>query len=331
MKRKAWAGFFFMVVIPGIVCVLTHGSKLLAQAGVTWITVRDTREQAFSIDVPKGWKISGGMFRFGFVDARPYVDMTSPDGKTNIRLGDATIPGYACPNPWVPAESHGPRVASYAAGDAFSKKYGEARFSTMCQNLQVYQNHPMTPKYHPAGQGLIRITGGETIFTCSENGQPMAGYVYAETMLIGSGGPNSQWYVVALGSFLSPAAQGQNVGAMLKHTGESLHLNPDWAKMEQQRINQATQYLQGVARANTVYGDAQRAHQAKLMGMQEQQNENFNDVINGVTFTRDPWTGQTGYVQTLESGQKWVNGNHVVVTSAMSPGPAFHQLETISH
>jgi hypothetical protein len=135
---------------------------------------------------------------------------------------------------------------------------------------------------------------------------------------------------VALGSFLAPAAQGQNVGAMLKHAAESLTLNPEWAKMEQQRVNQATQYLNGVARANIAYGEAQRAHQAKLMGMQQQQNDNFNDVINGVTFTRDPWTGQTREVQTLQGGQKWINGNNVVVDSAMSPGASFHQLQTIS-
>jgi hypothetical protein len=66
------------------------------------------------------------------------------------------------------------------------------------------------------------------------------------------------------------------------------------------------------------------------MGMQAQENDNFNDVINGVTFTRDSQTGQTREVQTLQGGQKWINGNNVVVSSALSPGPSFHQLQTIS-
>lgn len=330
MKKTVGLSFLFMVVILAGTFVYRRGSILWAQSGVTWITVRDTREQAFSVDVPKGWKNTGGMFRFGYVDARPYVDTTSPDGKTNIRIGDATIPGYATPNPWVPAESKGPRVAAYSPGDAFATQYGRARFGHMCQSVQVYQTHSMPPKYHQPGGGLIRVTGGETIFSCTQNGQPMAGYVYAETMLVGTGGPNSQWYVVALGSFLAPASQGQAVGALLKHLGESLHLNPEWAQMEQQRVDQATAYINNATRASIQLGEQQRAHQAKVMGMQAQENANFNDVINGVTFTRDPYSGQTREVQTLQGGPKWTNGSNVVVESAFSPGPAFHQLQTIS-
>jgi hypothetical protein len=317
-----------MIVILAGMHAYRRGSMLLAQGGVSWITVRDTREQAFSIDIPKGWKTYGGMFRFSSVDARPFVDMTSPDGKSNIRVGDATIGGYATPSPFIPRDT--PNVAPYASGDVFAKKYGEARFARMCQNIQVAQSHPMTPKYHQPGQGLIRTTGGETIFTCSDKGQAMAGYVYSETMLVGSGGPNSQWYVVALGSFIAPVDKAQAAGEILKHSGESLWLNPEWAKMEQGLVEEKTQEINNATRASMAMGAAQRAHQARIMGMQAQENDNFNDVINGVTFTRDTQTGQTREVQTLQGGQKWINGNNVVVESALSPGAAFHQLQTIS-
>ncbi len=65
------------------------------------------------------------------------------------------------------------------------------------------------------------------------------------------------------------------------------------------------------------------------MGMQAQQNGSFNGVINGANFTRDPWTGQTREVQTLQGGQKWISGKSVVVDS-LTPGPSFHPLQTIS-
>jgi hypothetical protein len=32
---------------------------------MSWVTMRDTREKAFSIQVPQGWKTYGGLFRFG--------------------------------------------------------------------------------------------------------------------------------------------------------------------------------------------------------------------------------------------------------------------------
>ncbi|MGD0227280.1 MAG: hypothetical protein ABSF71_33560, partial [Terriglobia bacterium] len=212
MKKTALVGLFFLALILCGIPAFYQPSIVSAQSPVSWVIVRDNREQAFSIEVPKGWKVYGGMFRFSSVDARPFADMTSPDGKTNIRVGDATIPGYSVPNPWLPRQPH---MATYASGDVFAKKYGQARFSSMCQSLQVQEVHPMTPKYHQAGQGLIRTTGGEAIFACTEKGQAMAGYVYAETMLTGPGGPGSIWSVVALGSFLSPADQAQAVAAML--------------------------------------------------------------------------------------------------------------------
>ena len=54
---------------------------VLAQS-VSWMTVRDTVEQAFSIDVPRGWKAQGGLLRKGPLDPRVQVDMASPDGRT---------------------------------------------------------------------------------------------------------------------------------------------------------------------------------------------------------------------------------------------------------
>src|ERR1035441_619868 len=88
MKRNLLVDLILVSVILAVALAFRRGSGLFAEGGVSWITVRDTREQAFSIDVPKGWKTYGGMFRFSSVDARPFVDMTSPDGKTNIRVGD---------------------------------------------------------------------------------------------------------------------------------------------------------------------------------------------------------------------------------------------------
>ncbi len=43
------------------------------QAGLSWATMRDTWEKAFSIQVPQGWKTYGGLFRFSTIDARLIV------------------------------------------------------------------------------------------------------------------------------------------------------------------------------------------------------------------------------------------------------------------
>src|ERR1700731_2321369 len=66
-------------------------------AGLTWQRYQDPLENAFTLEVPNGWTVKGGMFRLGYSDHRAMVDMTSPDGKINIRLGDLAIPTYFLP------------------------------------------------------------------------------------------------------------------------------------------------------------------------------------------------------------------------------------------
>jgi hypothetical protein len=327
VKRNALMGLFVFVLMLWVIPTFYQPSMLNAQSLVSWVTVRDNREQAFSIEVPRGWKVYGGMFRFSAVDARPLVDMTSPDERTNVRLGDATIPGYVVPSPWMARQPH---MAAYASGDVFARKYGEARFRSMCQSLQVQQVHPMTPKYHNPGQGMIRITGGEAFFACSEKGQAMAGYVYAETILYGTGGPNSIWTIVTLGSILAPAEQGQAAGAILKHAGESLTLNPEWAKIQKDLDDQENARLQGRIHQTILATQAENAREQGIIQNMGRQNENFNDIINGVTFTRDPQTGQTREVQTGQGGPYWTNGLDTVMSSTFSPGPAYRQLQVIS-
>ena len=106
MKKIALAGFFLLLLVLGIAYNSTHRSAsggvdaaVPEQSGQTsdqraggahWETVRDKREKAFSIQVPQGWKTYGGLFRFSAIDARMIVDMTSPDGLTNLRIGDST-------------------------------------------------------------------------------------------------------------------------------------------------------------------------------------------------------------------------------------------------
>jgi hypothetical protein len=188
----------------------------------------------------------------------------------------------------------------------------------------------MPPKYHTFSQGMLRTTAGEAYFACTRNGQQMLGYVYSETFLVGSVGPSSNWYVVALGSFLSPLDQAKAVGEVLKHSAESIVLNPQWIRMQKQRVDQATAVLLGVAQATAKATKAMNAHQEEFNAMQRQQNDNFNDVLNGVTFTRDTVTGKEYEVPTGTGGTKWVNGNNAVVESAMQPGPGFNRQQTQS-
>ena len=344
MKKIALAGFFLLLVVLGITYTSAHRSASSAvdaavtgqsgaidqagDAGATgtkWITVRDTREKAFSIQVPQGWKTYGGLFRFSTIDARMIVDMTSPDGLTNLRVGDSTVPPYRVPGPFL---RPGPGVAAYTAGNVFATRYGQARFATMCQGVHLTKSDALAPKYHPAAGGMSHTTAGEAFLSCTKNGAPMSAYVYAETMLLGPGGPGSSWVVVALGSLIAPAEQARAAGATLQHSGESLVMNPAWVAMQNQLNNRAIQQINAATRATIAATNAENAREQTMIS--QLQNDSFNDVINGVQATVDSTTGQRYIAPLGQGGRQWINGNNVVVESGLSPGAGFTSLTPVN-
>jgi hypothetical protein len=165
VKKIALAGFFLLVAILGIAYLSLHPSASRrvdaavpghrgaidqaadgAATGTKWTTVRDTRENAFSIQVPQGWKTYGGLYRFSNIDTRMIVDMTSPDGLTNLRVGDSTVPPYRVPGPFLRI---GPAVAAYTAGNVFAARYGQARFATVCQGVHLTKSDTLAPSIIP--------------------------------------------------------------------------------------------------------------------------------------------------------------------------------------
>ena len=327
------AGLFVVLVVLAIAYYSLHPAALnrvdaapaqsgagdhAGDAGATgmhWVTLRDTREKAFSIQVPQGWKTYGGLFRYSAIDARLIVDMTSPDGLVNLRVGDSTVPPYRVPGPFL---RPGPGVATYAAGQVFATKYGRARFSSLCQGVQLTKSDALAPKYHPASVGISRTTAGEAFFSCNRGGSPMSAYVYAETMLIGPGGPASSWLVVALGSLIAPPERGKGAGATLQHSGESLVMNPAWMAMQNQLNNRAIQQINTNTRATIAATNAENAREQTMIS--QLQNDSFNDVINGVQATVNTTTGKQYVAPLGQGGQQWINGNNAVIESGLSPG-----------
>ena len=51
-----------------------------------WVRFEDPVEHAFTLDVPKGWTARGGLVRLGYSDHRAMIDVTSPDGRINVRV-----------------------------------------------------------------------------------------------------------------------------------------------------------------------------------------------------------------------------------------------------
>jgi hypothetical protein len=329
MQRNFIARF---AMVAAVLFTLGTGIPRCAAQQASWVTMRDNREQAFSLEVPRGWKTYGGLFRFSLIDARPFVDMTSPDGKVNVRIGDASVPPYSAPkNGFAQVRAMQLRQSPYVTGDQFAVKYGQARFRSMCQGLRLDRSQAKQPHFNSASGGSMRVTAGEAVFSCSVNGQPTTGYVYAETFIVGYGGAIGNWSVVSLGSVFAPTDRAMDAVKMLVHSAQTEVFNPQWAQMQHGFENMVARSNMAQAMATIRQTAAMNADQQRVIHNMDHEQPNFNDIINGVQLTRDPATGQEYETPLGQGGPQWIDpSRNGVVESGLSPGAGYGQLQTIS-
>src|SRR5579863_6325014 len=146
--RVAFAVCMLLTIpLVNVACKSSEDSSIAQAAGSAtaapaWVTFQDPYEKAFTVEVPQGWTVKGGLFRMGFSDERPMINLTSPDGRVEVRLGDVGIPAYAVPSSLHPREGEiidlGAQaqlvVAKYRTGPEFAVLYAHVRFYKSCSN-----------------------------------------------------------------------------------------------------------------------------------------------------------------------------------------------------
>lgn len=303
-----------------------------------WQSYQDPLEQAFKLDVPSGWAVKGGMFRLGFSDHRIMVDMTSADGKVNIRLGDLAIPTYFLPNQFhregevydLGAQAQG-RVARYRTGEEFAQAYGRVRFARLCPNLTPQQTSLPPVTKLDAPPGVSQASEGEATFACGDR----TAYVYAQTALTGG-----LWQVSSLASYVAPEGQVALARSIIQHSAKSFQLSPAWIQKQNQLDQEALVYQRQRQQARMQAFSAQmRQFEAQMQGMRNQvaafergqaqrnaQFEAMDHVISGITPATDPY-GNTMSVFNGPHSHYWYNpGTGQKVNSDTSPGPGWEEL-----
>jgi len=309
-----------------------------------WVSFQDPHEKAFTAEVPQGWTVRGGLFRMGYSDERPMIDLTSPDGQTNIRLGDVAIPAYTLPTAQHPTEGQiddlGAQaqlvIAKYRTGPEFAVLYAHVRFNKTCQNPapDTADVNFSIPDYIPAAGSGNQSSIGRIAYSCS-SGQKIA-FDDVRTTLAGA-----IWTTPTLGSLIAPPAQLATARAILLHCAQTFKLSPDWLNYQKQMDAYALQYQQA-RQQQRLAQLAQQVQQfnAQMQAMRNQvsafenqqaaqasQVQSFDNALVGVTPTVDPLTGQSQTVWTGSQSGYWADGSGNVVNSATAPpGGGWHQL-----
>jgi len=311
---------------------------VFGQAQSAWVQLQDSSpEHAFALEVPKGWTAKAGTFRLGYSDVRLMIDLKSPDGKTNVRIGDVSIPAYAVPNQFHSREGDfvdlGAQaqltVASYHTGQQYAEKYAQSRFKEECKALtpEPRSASESMPDYLPPDPAIKSSSTGEVSYRCDSGTGARTAFVYAKTNL-GEG----LWTVRTLVSYLAPPEQASLAADVAHRCVRSFHLNPQWMARQQQMDAQALDYQRQRQAGRVRQIQAQVAQfEESMKAMQQQvasfergqqrsaaQSEEWGNILTGITPVVDP-LGNRQEVWTGTKSRYFKNGSGTVINSDVMP------------
>jgi hypothetical protein len=305
-----------------------------------WVRFVDPMDQAFDLEVPRGWQVSGGLFRAGTMDVRPEVRASAPDGSIHIFSGDRNIPTFALPtdigmslgfvegSPYNPAGTGQMMIYNYRPGAYFAQEYVQTTLGRQFGGIQItggQDRHDLTMQ---ANQGLTpgyqQANVGEVTFVANAGGRPMRGYCFCHTIITGAQMGAGIWNVHLLYGYLAQPEQEQTARAYLDRMVKSSHVSPQWSASQQQLSTQssqvARQHQQWMGQQqqkayqtmqetsdiiNQSYWDRQRS--------QDERNRHFGNYIMDQTDVRDERTGEEWRVSSGSNYYWRKTGTDVVV------------------
>lgn len=317
--------------------------------GVAWTRWQDPKENAFSLEVPQGWRVEGGAFRFAPVDVRKAVEAASPDGRIRITGGDRELPTFTEPNQMLamtgfregswysPGYGVNMMVRRYMPGVLFAREYVAARAARGCSNLNFTGGRERPDADGPLNQmmaglasvgGIMRIESGEAAFTCDQNGAPASGYYFAGTLRAGSAGtPGGIWVAQYLYGYVAAREHAGQAQRILSHMLASYRDNPQWVAMQgnitastSRIVAETQQYVSKIISDTFDYKNR----------VDDEISRRRENAILGTVDVLDPGTGRQYKVEN-SANYYWLDNRGVIVgtQTATSPGWDFQELTSL--
>ncbi len=331
---------------------------------IQYIQFVDPNFAAFSLDVPAGWNVSGGMKKPVPIDLRPWVKAVSPDEKIAVFIGDGSIEPRYLPAAWLSAIGCPPgstykhstglvsKVLYYEPAEKFVKKYAESRFGKACDSFEIVntEQHLDLARTINGTQGVLASDAASIKCKFSAHGYDGEAYFLAATKK-----GKTMWWVSQICGVVAAGGYEQEALDVFLRMYKSWQYNPQWSQAQNAQNIQSTQNwiaTDRAARARSAAAfqsrmaaldashnafrsrmadmDASHARYMNSMRSSDRAQSNFINYIRDEDTLMNP---ETGTKYQVEYGPKyhWVNstGDTTLSTdSAWSPGVNWTELVT---
>ena len=331
-----------VIAMSAGLCVVAMAGMLLplpsSGASPQWETVSDTTQNAFTIEVPRGWASSAQTLQVSPAEAGPLANAIAPDTSIILFLGGPNVRGYLEPNPGTRfgnlqegGQLNGMPIQRFETGAQFASGYGALGVRANCKDPKVVQNRdlPLQSRMldfgYQQGGMLFVSSAGEASFTCDMFGQPGAGYIFAATqrgVIEGLGA----WSIPTYIGFAALEPKAGEAAELLIHFANSLRMNPDWVAARQHGITDINRIQ---AQTNDAVASAISSGFWYRRALMDKTFAEGSLARRGLTVYRDPALQQNHELPT--GGYKWIDPSGTIATTATedAPGPGYRELQPL--
>ena len=242
----------------------------------------DPNEDAFSLEVPIGWKVNGGMYHPSPIRPKMVVESSSPKKDIFVLVGDKDEPTYVYGNVIVstgfkPGDLYSPdgvlefTVMPYITSQEYAQLFVKKYWESECDRLKIELVNPLTSLSRmltekeaemDSGGVITNVDMSEVYFTCTLTKVDMQGYfvpkLKSQAAVYGGVGGIMWWLDGAYG-FLATKDKTPSAVEVLTRMTSSVQLNPKWLA-EQMKINiqAAEQISEHIDDMNQIISDSWR-------------------------------------------------------------------------
>jgi hypothetical protein len=232
---------------------------------IRWV---EPKEHSFSVEVPQGWAVDGGVNWLSQIDPQGFIRLRSPDGKINVFMGDPELLSREVPTPAGRAQtgvnegqifrtpSGGPALLGrYMTGQEYAKQHvtwrlcREPAWVTGQDLPDVSQAMAAAIAPEARKYNVVAIANaGEVTYTCGV----MQGATFATTVIVGEGGPIQIWGVYRVAGFQSAdPLHSMEARYIMEHLLASFANDPAWTETLDRRTMQLTGSVMSMQNAAT--------------------------------------------------------------------------------